>query len=108
MGAHLDHDERVAGLHAEQEIVVVIVSADVSELEGGLHHATRRVAIVAQNARREAAMVGANAHGAVQGLARLNQRREHLAGTQRTSLQLWTSEAYITASACDYGCPSAA
>ena len=35
----LYHDQRIAGLHAEQEVVVVRVAADVGKLEGRLHHA---------------------------------------------------------------------
>ncbi len=35
----LSHDQGITGLHAEQEVVVVHVPADVRELKRGLHHA---------------------------------------------------------------------
>ena len=74
----LHHDQGVAGLHAEQDVVVVVVAADVGKLERALDHAAGRVPVVAQDTRRQTAVVGANAHGPVQALTLLYQRREHL------------------------------
>ena len=37
-----DHDQRVGRLHAEQEVVEVMLAADLGELEGALDHAPAR------------------------------------------------------------------
>ena len=72
--------------------------ADVRKLEGALHHAPGRVAVVRQDARAEGAVVGADAHRPVQALALLHQRREGLRGSKapvsagvraRGPLSLW-------------------
>ena len=46
----LHHDQGVASLHAEQEVVVVQVAADVGKLKGAFHHAAWGVSIVAEDA----------------------------------------------------------
>ena len=74
----LHHHQRVAGLHAEQEVVVVQGTADVGKLEGALHHTARCVTIVAEDTSRQAAVVGADAHGSVQPLALVDQGLKYL------------------------------
>ena len=62
----------------EDEVVVVEGAADVCELHGRLDHATRAVAVEGEDARRERAVVGADAHAAVEVAADLDERREGL------------------------------
>ena len=85
----LHHDQGVASLHAEQEVVVVQVAADVGKLKGAFHHAAWGVPIVAEDASRQTAVVGADAHGSVQLLTLVNQRLKHLqtAGQVRKSVE---------------------
>mmetsp|Transcript_24348 Transcript_24348/g.52540 ORF Transcript_24348/g.52540 Transcript_24348/m.52540 type:complete len:208 (+) Transcript_24348:901-1524(+) len=72
----LHHDERVGGLHREEKVVVVELPADVGKLDGRLDHAARRVAVEGEDARGERAVVGADAHGAVERLALFHERSE--------------------------------
>ena len=45
-----DHDFWIRGFHREDDIVVVVASADVDEFEGGFHHAERGVSETVHNA----------------------------------------------------------
>ena len=72
----LHHHLGVAGLHAQDDLVEVLVAADAQELEGALHHALGRVAVAVQDAVAEAAVVGADAHGGAVLLADAHQRGE--------------------------------
>mmetsp|Transcript_29757 Transcript_29757/g.63210 ORF Transcript_29757/g.63210 Transcript_29757/m.63210 type:complete len:837 (+) Transcript_29757:104-2614(+) len=72
----LHHDERVGSLHGEDEVVVVLTAADVGELDGRLDHAAGGVSVVGQDATGEGAVVGPDAHAAVEFLA-LADEGEH-------------------------------
>lgn len=65
-----------------------VAPADVRKLEGALHHAPGRVAVVGEDARAEGAVIGANAHRPVQALALLHERREGLPASDR-ALSVW-------------------
>lgn len=58
--------------------MVVQVATDVGKLECAFNHAAWGIAIVAEDASRQTAVVGADAHGSVQALALLYQRLKHL------------------------------
>ena len=67
---HLD----VAGLHREDEVMVVLRLAYLRELQRALRHALGGVAVAAHDALGERAVVGADAHGGVVALADVNER----------------------------------
>lgn len=48
--AYLNHDEGVAGLHAENEVVVVVRAADLGKLKRRLHHSAGGIAVEAEDA----------------------------------------------------------
>jgi hypothetical protein len=75
----LHHHLHVAGLHAQHDLVVVLIAADAQELEGALHHALGRVAVAVEYAVAEAAVVGADAHGRAVLFADAHQWGEALA-----------------------------
>jgi hypothetical protein len=58
-----DHDLGVAGLHGEDELVVVVIAGDAGEFEGAFDHAERGVAVAVHDAVAEGSVVGADAHG---------------------------------------------
>ena len=60
----LNHDLDVRGLHRKDELVVAEVSRNARKLQSALHHAPGRVAVAVEDAIRERAVVGADAHGA--------------------------------------------
>ena len=72
----LHHHLRVASLHADDDLVVVLGLADTQKLQRRLHHAQRRIAVAAQDAVGEGAVVGADAHSRAVLLADAHQRRE--------------------------------
>mmetsp|Transcript_64549 Transcript_64549/g.172127 ORF Transcript_64549/g.172127 Transcript_64549/m.172127 type:complete len:546 (-) Transcript_64549:20-1657(-) len=74
----LHHHEGVGRFHREDKVVVVERAADVGELDGRFDHAARRVAVKREYARGERAVVGTDAHRAVELLALLHERRERL------------------------------
>ena len=76
----LDRHLRVARLHAEDDVAVVLVLADVEELERALDHAARRVAVAVQDAVGERAVVGADAQRAAELVAAPHERAEALGG----------------------------
>jgi len=49
----VDHHLRIAGLHREDECVVIHVAGDAGELEGALDHAERGIAVAIHDAVRE-------------------------------------------------------
>ncbi len=75
----VDHHLRIAGLHREDEGVVIHLAGDAGELEGALDHAERRVAVTVHDAVGEGAVVGADAHGDAALLAKGDQRGKPLA-----------------------------
>ena len=75
----LHHDLRVAGLHGQHDVVVVLIPADVQEFHGALDHAERGVAVVAEDAVRQRPVVGADAHGPSERLAFAHERGEPVA-----------------------------
>ena len=84
----LHHDQRVGGLHREEEVVVVVLPADLSELNRRLYHAARRVAPIGHDSRRKGAMVSTDSHSAVEVLALLDQRCEELFDVYGVCLKL--------------------
>ena len=62
----LHHDLRVAGLHGQHDVVVILIPADVQEFHGAFDHPQRGIPVVAQDAVRQGTMVGADAHGPAQ------------------------------------------
>ena len=66
----------------------IVPSADAGEFQRALHHAERRVAVAVHDAVAERAVIGSDAHGALQLLAEFHQRREaflhalHLGGVR--------------------------
>ena len=75
----LDHHLRVAGLHREDELVIIEFAGDAGELQRALDHAERRVAVAVHDAVAERAVIGADAHGAAMLFGKLHQRAEPLA-----------------------------
>ena len=75
----LHHHLRVAGLHGQHDVVVVLIPADVQEFHGALDHAERGVAVVAEDAVGEGSVVGADAHGPFEFLALADERGEAVA-----------------------------
>mmetsp|Transcript_70450 Transcript_70450/g.206610 ORF Transcript_70450/g.206610 Transcript_70450/m.206610 type:complete len:898 (+) Transcript_70450:80-2773(+) len=61
----VDHHLGVRGLHAEDEVVEVVLPADLAELDGGSNHAFRGVAVLEEDALRQRPVVHADAHGLV-------------------------------------------
>lgn len=49
----LHHHQRVAGLHAEQEVVVVVVTADLRKLKRRVHHAPAHPIVKLQHPRNK-------------------------------------------------------
>mmetsp|Transcript_19034 Transcript_19034/g.38600 ORF Transcript_19034/g.38600 Transcript_19034/m.38600 type:complete len:532 (-) Transcript_19034:99-1694(-) len=74
----LNHDEGVGRLHGEHEVVVVLGAADVRELDGGFDHAAGGVAVEGQDATGKGAVIGPDAHGAVEGFALLHEGEHSL------------------------------
>ena len=75
----LHHDGDVTGLHGEDELVVVLLTAHLRELDGGLCHAFGGVAVARHDAFGEGAVVGADAHGCVVALADVDEARHLVA-----------------------------
>ena len=75
----LNHHLWVGGLHADHQVVVVVVAANTQEFHGAFYHAFRRVAVAAHDAVRQRTVVGSDAHGPTESLAFQHQRRESLA-----------------------------
>ena len=75
----LHHDLRVAGLHRQHDVVVVLIPADVQEFHGALDHSERGVAVMAEDAVRQRPVVGADAHGPSERLAFAHERGEPVA-----------------------------
>ena len=66
----------VAGLHRKNETVVVVFARDAGELERALDHAERRITVTVHDPIAQRTMIGADAHRAIEFLAKLDQRRE--------------------------------
>ena len=75
----LHHHLHVAGLHRENQLVIVLLAADLGELYGTLGHALGGVAVARHDALAEGTVVGADAHGGAMGLANLYQARHFIA-----------------------------
>ena len=86
VGRH--HDQRVARLHGEHEVVVVMLAADVSKLKRTGHHASWCVAIERQDTCRQTAVVRSNSHSGSQLLALQYQGREHVLNVRTLSLKI--------------------
>ena len=71
-----NRDLRIAGLHRENEIVVIVLASYAGKFKGTLDHAQRRVTVTIHDAIAERAVVGPDAHGAAKVLAQYHQRRE--------------------------------
>mmetsp|Transcript_27883 Transcript_27883/g.81879 ORF Transcript_27883/g.81879 Transcript_27883/m.81879 type:complete len:302 (+) Transcript_27883:1513-2418(+) len=74
----LDHDEGVRRLHGEDEVVVILRAANVGELDSRLDHTAGGVAVKRQDAGGEGAMVGSDAHRAVERLALFHKGKHRL------------------------------
>ena len=72
----LDHDLGIAGLHREEEVVIIVRAGDAGKLERTLHHAMRRVAMTVHDAVTEATVIRADAHGATEAFALLHEGHE--------------------------------
>ena len=72
----LNHDLRVGRLHGHDHVEVVLRNTDAQELQSALDHAQRGVAVAAHDPVGQGAVVGANAHGAAQTLALLDEGGE--------------------------------
>ena len=59
----LNHHLGVGCLHRKHDVVVVVLARDANELQRGLDHARRRIAVAVHDAVRQRAVVGADAHG---------------------------------------------
>ncbi len=73
------HDLGVGGLHGEEEVVVVVVAGDACEFEGAFAHAEGGIAVAVHDAVGEGAVVGSDAHGAVEIFAEEDEGCEFLA-----------------------------
>ena len=75
----LDGDLGIRRLHAEDDVEIALVLADVEELEGALDHAVRRIPEAVQDAIGERAVVRADAHRHAVLLAALHEGPKALA-----------------------------
>ena len=75
----VDHHLGIAGLHREDEGVIIHLAGDSGEFQRALHHAERRIAVAVHDAVGKRAVIGADAHRDAAILAKLHQRREPLA-----------------------------
>mmetsp|Transcript_13680 Transcript_13680/g.27209 ORF Transcript_13680/g.27209 Transcript_13680/m.27209 type:complete len:200 (+) Transcript_13680:2464-3063(+) len=61
----LRHDDRVGGLHGEDEVVEVILSADLRKFLGRLHHSSGSIAIEGEDTRTQGTMVCSDSDGSL-------------------------------------------
>mmetsp|Transcript_15133 Transcript_15133/g.40717 ORF Transcript_15133/g.40717 Transcript_15133/m.40717 type:complete len:332 (-) Transcript_15133:390-1385(-) len=73
-----EHDRDLAGLHGDDEVVEVEVTADFDDFDGRLDHALGGVTKGEEHALGERAVVDADAERLVLAFERLDERRKHL------------------------------
>src|SRR6202012_665514 len=77
----LDHDQRVAGFHAEDNIVITLTAGHAQEFHGAFHHAHRRISIAAHDTVTEGTVIRSYPHGRPVFLTDLHQRGKPFADT---------------------------
>ena len=77
----LDHDLRVARLHRENEVVIIVLSGNPGKLERAFNHAERRIAEPVHDPVTKRTVVGPDPHADAALLRFKNERRELLVDT---------------------------